>query len=298
MVTHNTWFGGVYQDPANFFAHDRGRARAVPEDLPGVQAAARADEGLAGRSAGRHRRDAISPKRFGWKIGDRIPIQGTICQPKSGGTTWEFNLGRHLRRRSRASTRRNFFFRYDYLDENRHDRRGDWSAGTSSRSPTARKQSTGAGASFDAMFANSSAETKTTTEKGFIEGFAKQIGDIGSIMIAILVAVLFTLLLVVGQHHGAGGARADQRAGGAEDARLLGRHRCCRWCSPSRCSSRCVGGGLGLLLAWLFVQQGDPTGGLLPAFVPARRATCAGRGADGGGRRRWPASCRRPARCA
>ena len=46
------------------------------------------------------------------------------------------------------------------------------------------------------MFANSSAETKTTTEKGFVEGFAKQVGDIGAIMIAILVAVLFTMLLV------------------------------------------------------------------------------------------------------
>ena len=52
------------------------------------------------------------------------------------------------------------------------------------------------GAKFDSMFANSSAETKTTTEKGFVEGFAKQIGDIGAIMIAILVAVLFTMLLV------------------------------------------------------------------------------------------------------
>ncbi len=52
------------------------------------------------------------------------------------------------------------------------------------------------GAKFDEMFANSSAETKTTTEKGFVEGFAKQVGDIGAIMIAILVAVLFTMLLV------------------------------------------------------------------------------------------------------
>ena len=42
-------------------------------------------------------------------------------------------------------------------------------------------------AKFDEMFANSSAETKTTTEKGFVEGFAKQVGDIGAIMIAILV---------------------------------------------------------------------------------------------------------------
>ena len=32
-----------------------------------------------------------------------------------------------------------------------------------------------------------------------------------------------------------------------------------------------VGGGLGLALAWLLVQSGDPTGGLLPIFLlPAR----------------------------
>ena len=47
------------------------------------------------------------------------------------------------------------------------------------------------------MFANSQFETKTTTEKGFIESFAKQIGDIGAIMIAILFVVFFTMLLAV-----------------------------------------------------------------------------------------------------
>jgi putative ABC transport system permease protein len=49
---------------------------------------------------------------------------------------------------------------------------------------------------LDAMFANSPNETKTATEKAFVAGFAKQIGDIGSIMIAIAGAVLFTILLV------------------------------------------------------------------------------------------------------
>ena len=51
-------------------------------------------------------------------------------------------------------------------------------------------------AKLDAQFANSSAETKTSTEKAFLQGFVNQIGDIGAIMIAILVAVLFTILLV------------------------------------------------------------------------------------------------------
>src|SRR5207342_504596 len=60
------------------------------------------------------------------------------------------------------------------------------------------KQSLAMAKTFDQMFENSTAETKTTTEKGFVEGFAKQIGDIGSIMMAILAAVMFTILLVVG----------------------------------------------------------------------------------------------------
>jgi hypothetical protein len=37
-----------------------------------------------------------------------------------------------------------------------------------------------------------------------------------------------------------------------------------------------LGGGLGLGLAWLFVQGGDPTGGLLPAFVLPERDVIAG----------------------
>ena len=46
------------------------------------------------------------------------------------------------------------------------------------------------------MFANSPTETKTATEKAFVAGFAKQIGNIGRIMVAIAGAVFFTILLV------------------------------------------------------------------------------------------------------
>ena len=68
-------------------------------------------------------------------------------------------------------------------------------AGTSSRS-TIPSRAAELGQTFDAMFANSGAETKTTTEKGFIEGFAKQIGDIGAITVAIASIVLFMFGLI------------------------------------------------------------------------------------------------------
>jgi putative ABC transport system permease protein len=125
-------------------------------------------------------------------------------------------------------------------------------------------------ARFDGMFANSSAETKTTTEKGFVEGFAKQIGDIGAIMIAILAAVLFTMLLVSANTMAqsvrertseVGVLKTLGFSGGAILSLVLG----------EALLIAVLGGGLGLLTAWLIVQRGDPTNGMLPIFtLPAR----------------------------
>ena len=110
-------------------------------------------------------------------------------------TAWEFNLVGIYDGDPGFDTT-NFFFRYDYLDEARQIGEGTvgWYVVKINDSSKSKELAT----TFDDMFANSSAETKTTTEKGFVDGFAKQIGDIGSMMIAILSAVLFTILLVVG----------------------------------------------------------------------------------------------------
>jgi putative ABC transport system permease protein len=122
-------------------------------------------------------------------------------------------------------------------------------------------------ATFDEMFANSPAETKTTTEKGFLDGFAKQIGDIGSIMIAILAAVLFTILLVVGNTMAqAVRERTSELAVlktlGFSDSKILA------LVLAESLFIAVAGGGLGLLLAWAIVKfVGDPTGGLLAIFV-------------------------------
>ncbi len=191
LATHQSWFGGDYQDPSNFFAQmavePDSFMKIYPEfEVPPDQVAAwNADR--QGAVVG-----VDLAKRFNWKVGDRIPITGTIWQPKSG-QTWEFNIvGMYDGGPSVDKTQ--FFFRYDYLDENR--RQGDGLVGWYVVKIADPSQAQAMGAKFDEMFANSAAETKTTTEKGFVEGFAKQIGDIGAIMIAILAAVLFTMLLV------------------------------------------------------------------------------------------------------
>jgi len=116
-VTHNTWFGGVYQNPSNFFAQYAVEPEVYlgmyPEvHLPPEQMKA----WLADRQGvvvGRELAD-----RYGWKIGDRIPLQGTYYRTKSGGSAWEFNLV-GIYDADPGFNKANFYFRFDYLAEMR-----------------------------------------------------------------------------------------------------------------------------------------------------------------------------------
>src|SRR4029077_3539975 len=161
------------------------------------------------------------------------------------------------------------FLRYDYLDEN-------WAAqqtgliGWYVVKISDPSQAAELGQTFDAMFANSGAETKTTTEKGFIEGFAKQIGDIGMITVAIASVVLFMFGLVaastmVQSVRERTNELAVLKTLGFTDRRILA------LVLSESLFITLLAGGLGLAVAWLFVQRGDPTGGLLPIFtLPSR----------------------------
>lgn len=261
MATHNTWFGGVYQDPSNFFA----QIAVQPEPfmalypeyrLPPEQMKA----WLADRQGAVVGVDLAN--RFGWKIGDRIPIQGTIWQPKEGAV-WEFNIV-GLYDADPGVDKTQFFFRYDFLDENRL--RGEGQVGWYIVKIADPGQAQQMGSRFDEMFANSSAETKTTTEKGFVEGFAKQVGDIGAIMIAILVAVLFTMMLVAANTMAQSVRERTSEVGvlktlGFSNVSILG------LVLGESVLIAVIGGGLGLLASWAFIQRGDPTGGMLPVFM-------------------------------
>jgi len=261
MATHQTWFGGVYQDPSNFFANiavvPEPFLRIYPEfTLPPDQVQA----WLADRQGAIVGRDLAD--RFGWKVGDRIPLTGTIWQPKQG-KPWEFNVS-GIYDGAAGIDKTQLFFRYDYLDENRADGSGlvGWyvvKIGDASRSVELSR-------TFDEMFANSSAETKTTTEKGFVESFAKQIGDIGAIMIAISSTVLFMFGLVAASTMAQSvrertNELAVLKTLGFSGAAIL------MLVLAESLFIAFVGGGLGLAAAWLIVQRGDPTGGMLAIYV-------------------------------
>jgi putative ABC transport system permease protein len=192
-ATPNCWFGGVYVDKKNFFA----QIAVEPEDyleiypefvLPPEQRQAFLST-RTGAIAG-----AKLARRFGWEVGDKIPIEPTFWRPRDGGpTTYTFDLVGIYEGASRDVDETQFYFRYDYLME----RMGDIGiAGWYVVEIEDPEHADRVAMAIDEEFANSSAETKTTTEKAFMKGFAEQIGDTGAILMAIVAVVFFIILLI------------------------------------------------------------------------------------------------------
>jgi len=196
-VTHSTWFGGTYQDVANQFAVMAVDPAPFIDMYPEFKlTAAEKASWLADRQGVIVGRD--SAKRFGWKVGDRVPVKGTIWQPKQGDT-WFFNVS-GIYDGDKEVDKTTFYFRYDYLDENRRGAFGQ--VGWYAIRIADPNRSAEIGSAIDSQFANSSAETKTSPEKAFMQGFANQIGNIGFIMVSIVSVVLVLLLLNVANQMG------------------------------------------------------------------------------------------------
>lgn len=135
--------------------------------------------------------------RYGWKIGDRVPLQSHIWVTESGSRSWELDLVGVVRSWDDESLSVNeVYFHYDYLDETRANGKGTASQYIVSIDDPA--QSAEIGAAIDALFANSSNETLTLNEKDYIRAQVRQIGDVRTFVTVIIGAVLFTLLFLSG----------------------------------------------------------------------------------------------------
>jgi len=262
LVTHASWFGGIYQDPKNFF----GQMPVVPEEFLAMYSEYLLPEDQK-QAWFRTRTGAIvgrkTAERFGWKVGDRIPLQATIWRKKNGEATWEFDLVGIYDGQEAGTDTSNFFFHYDYFNEGRLF--GDGLVGWYYVRVENPAEAEAVARRIDHEFANSSHETKAETEGAFLRGWAKQVGDITTIMVAILSAVFFTILLVAGNTM-AQSVRERTEELGALKAMGFTNGQMLALVLAESCLLAGLGGGLGLGLAVFLIAKGDPTGGLLPMF--------------------------------
>jgi putative ABC transport system permease protein len=267
LASHQTWFGGIYQDPKKFFM----QSPVVPEDFLNIQPevllpAAQKEAWLRTRTGAIVGRKTA--ERFHWKIGSRVPIQTSIWAQKDGNHVWEFDIVGIYDGKNKNTDTTALFFRYDYFEEARQMEKGQvgWYMvrvkDPALAAETAKR--------IDAEFENSAAETKAEPEGAFVQGFAKQVGDIALITASIMGAVFFTILLVAGNTMSQAvrertGELGVLKAIGFTNAQILA------FVLLESSLLAVLGGLAGLGLAWLLTSGGDPTGGNLPLFhLPGR----------------------------
>jgi putative ABC transport system permease protein len=193
-ISHQTWFGGIYQDPKNQLGTFPVEPEAFLAMNPEITLSAEQLDAWKRSRTGAVIGPALA-ERFHWKIGDRVPLTSPIWPNKSGGA-WEFEIVGIYGVTKKVADTTSFLFRYDYFDEARV--RGEGTVGWYQVRVNDPQRAPEIAAAIDAEFANSPAETKTETEGAMIQGFMQQLGNIGLIVTAILGAVFFTILLVTG----------------------------------------------------------------------------------------------------
>jgi putative ABC transport system permease protein len=263
-VTHNNWFGGIYQDEKNFFPQfviDPENQRQVfpelivPEDQWSAFLKDRQGAVVGARTA----------ERFHWKIGDRIPIKSII----TGSTdAWEFNLDGIYHGREPKDDETQFWFQWAYFEEKVPERFkgnvGWYVLKLNSPDDAVRVAKT-----IDDQFANSPYETRTQTESSFAASWVKQFGNISFLILAIGTVVFFTLLLVTGNTMAISvrertSELAVFKAIGYSDRAIL------FFVLAESLVIALIGGLLGLLLAIVAVPAlAKALNGLLPALILA-----------------------------
>jgi putative ABC transport system permease protein len=262
-VTYANWFGGYYQETRNQFPNMAVDAenwfRMYPEfAVPPEQHKAWLED-RQGAIIG-----ADLAKRFGWKVGDRVPLQATIFS--GANRAWEFNIRGIYDSPVKGTDKTQLFFHWELLNEvlrgTNFANQVGWyvvKVNDPADSPAVAKQ-------IDTLFANSPTETKTDSEKNFVAGWAKQIGNIGLMTQLIAAAAIFMMLLVTANTMAQSirertSELAVLKTLGFSDARVLS------MVLLESCVIAVVGGLAGLAVSWTLVTVGgDPTGAFLPQF--------------------------------
>jgi putative ABC transport system permease protein len=272
-VTHANWFGGYYQETKNAFANMAVEGESWLRMYPEFAISEEEKKAwLADRSGAIVGADTA--RRFGWKVGDRIPLQATIFR-RPDGRAWEFNINAIYDSPVKGTDKTQLFFHYEYLNETVRalgfaDQIGWYviKVADPDQSPAIAKK-------IDEMFANSPAETKTDSEKNFVAGFAKQVGNIGLITQLIATAAIFMILIVTANTMAQSIRERTGELGvlktlGFSDGRMLA------MVLMESCLIALVGGVAGLAVSWVLIGLGDPTGGFLPMFYFPVRDLVAG----------------------
>lgn len=202
-VVRFQWFGGVYQDPSNFFAQFGVDPTTWLASYPEVElVAGTIDDWQKQRTACVIGEDLA--KRFGWGVGTRVPLIGTIF-PRVDGTNWEFDVVGIYRSKSANVDQATLFFHFEYLRESQEAGAVGGPSGVgvylTRIKPDANPDAVIR--AIEAEYENGPQRVRVTTEAEFQRQFITMLGSVptllasigGGVLFAIFFAVLNTMLM-------------------------------------------------------------------------------------------------------
>lgn len=197
-VSHSQFFGGQYQEGGSFFPQFAVNPQRLFDTYPEWTLSEEAKRKFISTQDGAIVGKLLAEK-YGWKVGDTIPLNSFIWTKADGNRTWEWKIvgifdGRDSEWKKRTSL---MYLHYGQFDEARNPR-AKGLAGVFVVRMNDPNQSEKIAAAIDEKFENSSDETKTQSEQEFQLGFARQLGDIGLIVNLITSAVFFSILFLTG----------------------------------------------------------------------------------------------------
>lgn len=197
-VSHSQFFGGQYQEGGSFFPQFAVNPQRLFDTYPEWTLSEDAKRNFISTQDGAIVGKLLAEK-YGWKVGDTIPLNSFIWTKADGNRTWEWKIvgifdGRDSEWKKRTSL---MYLNYGQFDEARNPR-AKGLAGVFVVRMNDPNQSEKIAALIDEKFENSSDETKTQSEQEFQLGFARQLGDIGLIVNLITSAVFFSILFLTG----------------------------------------------------------------------------------------------------
>jgi putative ABC transport system permease protein len=196
-VTYANWFGGAYQDPHNqvfSFAVAPNYLDLYPEIVVGEAERKAFAETRTGALIGER-----LAQKYGWKVGDHVPLQSQIFPDKTGSKNWQFDIVGIMHssdKKTGGFYDQMFLLNWKYFDDTTPYNQG--SVGWYVTRVVDVNQADRVAKAIDALSANSDHETRTQTEQAATASWMKQLADIGLIVGSIMGAVFFTLLLLSG----------------------------------------------------------------------------------------------------
>ncbi|MEI6733362.1 MAG: ABC transporter permease [Comamonadaceae bacterium] len=196
-ATFANWFGGAYQKPENqvfSFAVATNYLDIYPE----MEVSAEARKAFAETKDGALVGEGLA-KRFGWKVGDQVPMQSTIFPDRNGSQNWPFKIVGFIHvadKKTGGWFDQMFLLNWKYFDDTTPWNRGQ--VGWYVTRVTDVNQADRVAKAIDTLSTNSDHETRTLTEQAATAAWMKQLADINLIVTSIMGAVFFTLLLLAG----------------------------------------------------------------------------------------------------